>query len=94
MEREWTVYQRRCLKQISNSFGSVKQLATFMGEGSLEDYCRDGQLSEEQMRAIEDFNVKGEPDAAEEVMEDEDEDDDDEESDDDHESDGDYKGRR
>ena len=48
----WKLFQRYCLKYISQSLCSIKGLVGALGTDCLETYCRYGQLSQKHINSV------------------------------------------
>ena len=48
----WKLFQRHCLKYISQSLCSIKGLVGALGTDCLENYCRYGQLSQKHINSV------------------------------------------
>ena len=52
MAAGWKLFQRHCLKYISQSLCSIKGLVGALGTDCLENYCRYGQLSQKHIKSV------------------------------------------
>ena len=52
MAAGWKLFQRHCLKYISQSLCSIKGLVGALGTDCLENYCRYGQLSRKHINRV------------------------------------------
>ena len=55
--KDWTKFQRACLRIISVYLPSITGLVKLMGPKALEKYCRFGYLEQEVIDAIDKFGV-------------------------------------
>ena len=55
MAAGWKLFQRHCLKYISQSLCSIKGLVDALGTDCLEDYCRYGQLSQKHIKKVVEY---------------------------------------
>ena len=53
--KDWTVFQRVCVKVISAYLPSITGLVELLGEAALEDYCRNGFLEQDKLDAVAAF---------------------------------------
>lgn len=52
MAAGWKLFQRHCLKYISQSLCSIRGLVGALGSDCLENYCRYGQLSQKHIKSV------------------------------------------
>ena len=56
MAAGWKLFQRHCLKYISQSLCSIKGLVGALGTDCLENYCRYGQLSQKHINRVLEYD--------------------------------------
>lgn len=52
VESGWNDFQRACFEYIARDLFSIKKLVRKMGDGVLEQYCRFGNLTDDQTNEI------------------------------------------
>ena len=52
MAAGWKLFQRHCLKYISQSLCSIKGLVGALGDDCLVNYCQYGQLSQKHIKKV------------------------------------------